>query len=196
MCVRRRRGFERSKAGSPSPRALRTKSQKQFEIDERSVAVGYAANFAEAAFGVEGTRAGLGIERVEADGIGGKSAGALGGFGDEAAAKSLALHGGKNGHGGEIEGFFRGSEVGNVDGPRLFGLKAEGGDEGSAFSGDDDDGVAHAEEDALFGGDGGPVAAAEAESEIGGDGVVERGKGGGVGGAGDGEGEIHGLWKY
>jgi|SRR5271156_1606129 len=77
------RGLDGPRINRPAP-----KSQNEFEINQRSLAVGHAGDFPETALGVERARSGFGVESVQPDGICGKGAGLIDGFSEEATANA------------------------------------------------------------------------------------------------------------
>jgi hypothetical protein len=77
-------------------------------VDERSFSVSDAANFTEAAFGVESSRSRVRIERVKADRIGGPGTRLSDRFFDKQPSHSLTLYCGQHSHAIKYSGIFTG----------------------------------------------------------------------------------------
>src|SRR3984957_17938682 len=173
-----------SSLGNPS--TIRS-SQQHFKIDQRRTAVSLATTLAESALGIEPTSAGLGIEGIEADGIGGPGSDSFRSFPEQHLADAMALVRWTDHHVGEVDRLLHRREVGNVNRPGLLGCQAHGSDDVLAIARDYDLRVAHAKEDALFGRLARPGAVAVAESQVCGNRRVQRGQSRRVGWSGDGK---------
>jgi len=125
-------------------------SQHKFKVDEWISAVDDAGNFPKAALGVEPAGAGVSIERIEADGFRWPLPGMFEGFLEQLPPNLLPLHLGKHGHACQIKRLLYLREVGNIDGPRLFGLKAKSTDDRFSIARDQYTCMAHAREHSSF----------------------------------------------
>src|SRR5580658_1218613 len=109
------------------------------------------SNLAEAAACVKPAGAGIGIEGVEADGVGGPGVGPNDCLMQEQAADPLALKLGKDGHAGEVDCLVYRREVIDIDGPGFLVGQAHGSYNAFSIARDDNQGIAHAVEHASFG---------------------------------------------
>src|SRR6185437_8976051 len=95
--------------------------QNEFIIDERCAAIGVAASLGESAACVKIPGTGLGVVGIQADGVGRPGPGNSFGFLDALFAEAVALVGGSDGHGQEIERIAGGGKMACVNRPRFFG---------------------------------------------------------------------------
>jgi hypothetical protein len=166
--------------------------EQEFVVDERGGAVGGAAGFAVAAFGVEVAGAAGQIVGIETDSVGGPGVGDADHVGEHGATEATALAAGGDGHGEEIERSRAFGEIFEVDGPGFFGGQGERADDDATVTDDVDARVAEGMEDAFLGDGGCPRAGAEVAGERFVGGEAESGDGGGVGSGRELEGDLHG----
>jgi hypothetical protein len=99
--------------------------QDQFKIDEWSFAIRNAADFTKASLSVERPSPSISVKSVEAYSVSVRGSGLFHGLADEHPANSAVLHGGKKCHIREIERFFHGGKVGDIDGPGFLSGQVE-----------------------------------------------------------------------